>query len=103
VPHRRVEVGRSGRISIVTRDGEVDFAVRHSVALTEGSGVIGGRTSSEIVSGSGGERRRYHAEARWRNSLTQNPARTGSRSMIGGFRPLFRAVDPGQVMQLTGN
>ncbi|MGU3497773.1 MCE family protein [Mycobacterium sp. C31M] len=101
-----VEVGQVGDISI-SPDAVVvvNFAAEDSVVLTEGSravirydNLIGGRYL-ELTEGAGGT-------AALPDDATIPLDRTAPAldldELIGGFRPLFRALDPEQVNQLSG-
>jgi phospholipid/cholesterol/gamma-HCH transport system substrate-binding protein len=99
-----VEVGKIRKISL--RDDAtvtVDFAVDNSVALTEGSRAV---IRWENLIGD-----RYLALEEGAGSvtppdgvipLTQTQPALDLDALIGGFRPLFRALDPAQVNALTG-
>jgi phospholipid/cholesterol/gamma-HCH transport system substrate-binding protein len=100
-----VEVGKVEHITI-DKDGnaEVEFAVDDSVVLTDGSKAfvrydnpIGGRFL-ELADGSG-EGRRLPAGATIPLDRTR-PA-LDLDAVIGGFRPLFRALSPDQVNTLS--
>jgi phospholipid/cholesterol/gamma-HCH transport system substrate-binding protein len=101
-----VEVGKVKKVSIGTSSiVSVEFSASDSVTLTEGTraavrwaDVFGGRYLS-LEEGAGGMKR-------------LNPGQTiptdrtlpalDLDSLIGGFRPLFRALDPEQVNALSG-
>jgi phospholipid/cholesterol/gamma-HCH transport system substrate-binding protein len=101
-----VEVGKIKKISIEPNSiVSVEFSADDTVTLTEGTraavrwaDVFGGRYLS-LEEGAGGVKR-------------LNPGQTiptdrtlpalDLDSLIGGFRPLFRALDPDQVNALTG-
>ncbi|WP_407689564.1 MCE family protein [Mycobacterium sp. HUMS_1102779] len=100
-----VEVGKVGNISIQD-DGTavVEFSTEDTVALTEGSraviryaNLIGGRYLA-LEEGAGSTRR-------LRPGATIPLARTAPAldldALIGGFRPLFRALDPDQINALS--
>jgi phospholipid/cholesterol/gamma-HCH transport system substrate-binding protein len=101
-----VEVGKVGDLTL-HRDGTVtvDFAVDKGLRLTEGTkavvryeNLIGDRYLA-LVEGAGPPRRLAP-------NATIPLARTASAldidALIGGFRPLFRALDPDQVNALSG-
>jgi phospholipid/cholesterol/gamma-HCH transport system substrate-binding protein len=101
-----VEVGKVQHIS-VNDDGtvRVEFGARDSVVLTEGSradiryqDLLGARYLS-IGEGAGGV-------ARLKPGATIPLSRTSPAldldALVGGFRPLFRALSPDQVNALTG-
>lgn len=84
---------------------KVEFAVEDSVVLTDGSraairydNVIGGRYLA-LEEGAGGVRPLRHRD-------TIPTSRTAPAldldSVIGGFKPLFRALEPDQVNALSG-
>jgi len=101
-----VEVGKVKAIS-VGPDGtaHVEFAADNSVVLTDGTraairwaDMIGGRYLS-LDEGAGGVQRMYAGDtipvARTQPALDLD-------ALIGGFRPLFRALNPDQVNALSG-
>lgn len=101
-----VEAGTIKRISF-NRDStvRVEFGIDDTVVLTEGTraavrydNVIGGRYLA-LEEGAGGLRALPPGEtipvARTQPALDLD-------SVIGGFRPLFRVLDPGQVNTLSG-
>lgn len=101
-----VEVGKVKGMTLKD-DGnvEVGFSADDSVVLTEGSravirwdNVIGGRYLA-LEEGAGGTRRLQPGgtipDERTAPALDLD-------ALIGGFRPLFRALDPDQVNALTG-
>ena len=101
-----VEVGKVHKI-LVRRDANVlvEFGTDSSVILTRGTraairyaDLIGGRYLA-LEEGVGGT-------TRLRPGDTIPTANTSPAldldALIGGFRPLFRALDPNQVNQLTG-
>lgn len=101
-----VEVGKVKSIS-VQRDStvRVEFSVDDSVVLTEGNravvrydDLIGGRYLA-LEEGAGGVKR-LNPGATIPLSRTQ-PA-LDLDALIGGFRPLFRALNPDQINALTG-
>lgn len=101
-----VEVGKVKSISIRPDTiVDVQFSTDDSVVLTQGSravirwdNVIGGRFL-ELQEGAG-------SPARLGPGQTIPVARTAPAvdldALVGGFRPLFRALDPEQVNALTG-
>ena len=101
-----VEVGKVKKISVQPDDTAlVDFSADDSVVLTEGShavirynDLIGGRYLA-LEEGAGGTRK-LRAGATIPMSNT-SPA-LDLDALIGGFRPLFRALDPDQVNALSG-
>jgi phospholipid/cholesterol/gamma-HCH transport system substrate-binding protein len=100
-----VEVGKVKHISIQPdTTALVEFSADDSVVLTEGTravirynDLIGGRYLG-LEEGAGGVKR-------LNPGYTIPPARTSPAldldTLIGGFRPLFHALDPGQVNALT--
>jgi phospholipid/cholesterol/gamma-HCH transport system substrate-binding protein len=101
-----VEVGKVKKISI-RRDTTVHvvFSADDSVVLTEGSraairydDLIGGRYLA-LEEGAGGTRRLDPGET---IPLAQTSPALDLDALIGGFRPLFRALDPDQVNALSG-
>ncbi|WP_407688403.1 MCE family protein [Mycobacterium sp. HUMS_1102779] len=101
-----VEVGKVKNITIQP-DATVlvEFSAADSVMLTEGTraairfaDLIGGRYVA-LEEGAGGVKR-IHPGATIPLSRTE-PA-LDLDALIGGFRPLFRALDPDQVNKLTG-
>lgn len=101
-----VEVGRVQRIA-VEDDGTVlvDFTADGSVVLTEGSravvrykNLIGDRYLA-LREGTGGTRQIPPGGT---IPLTRTAPALDLDALVGGFRPLFHALDPGQVNTLTG-
>jgi phospholipid/cholesterol/gamma-HCH transport system substrate-binding protein len=101
-----VEVGKVSQIS-VNRDNtaSVQFTANDRVVLTEGSraairydNLIGGRYL-ELLEGTGGTRR---LPANATIGLDHTAPALDLDALIGGFRPLFRALDPQQVNALSG-
>lgn len=101
-----VEVGKVQRISI-QRDATalVEFSADDSVVLTEGSRVavrydnlIGGRYLA-LEEGAGGTRKLRPGET---IPMDRTAPALDLDALIGGFRPLFRALDPDQVNALSG-
>ncbi|MDT5172704.1 MAG: phospholipid/cholesterol/gamma-HCH transport system substrate-binding protein [Mycobacterium sp.] len=101
-----VEVGKVKDISIQPDSTvRVEFSADDSVVLTEGSravirydDLIGGRYMA-LEEGAGGV-------TRLNPGATIPPSRTQPAldldALIGGFRPLFRALDPDQINALSG-
>ena len=101
-----VEVGKVSRISVNSDNtATVTFSANDRVILTEGSraairydNLIGGRYV-ELLEGAGGTRPLPdHATI----GLKQTEPALDLDALIGGFRPLFRALDPQQVNTLSG-
>ncbi|MGV0810198.1 MCE family protein [Mycolicibacterium setense] len=101
-----VEVGKVSHIS-VNGDGtaSVQFSADDKVILTEGSraairydNLIGGRYV-ELLEGTGGTRR---LSAGATIGVDHTAPALDLDALIGGFRPLFRALDPEQVNALSG-
>jgi phospholipid/cholesterol/gamma-HCH transport system substrate-binding protein len=101
-----VEVGKVKHIKV--RDDAsalVEFSADDSVVLTEGSravirydNLIGGRYLA-LEEGAGGARRLARGGT---IPVDRTAPALDLDALIGGFRPLFRALDPGQVNALTG-
>jgi phospholipid/cholesterol/gamma-HCH transport system substrate-binding protein len=101
-----VEVGKVTGLSL-HRDGTVtvDFAIDRSLTLTEGTraavryeNLIGDRYLS-LEEGPGSVRRLAPGET---IPLAQTSPALDLDTLIGGFRPLFRALQPDQLNELTG-
>jgi phospholipid/cholesterol/gamma-HCH transport system substrate-binding protein len=101
-----VEVGKVQTIS-VNDDGTlaVTFTADDSVVLTQGSravirydNLIGGRYLS-LVDGAGGTHRLEPGDT---IPLAQTEPALDLDALIGGFRPLFRALNPDQINALSG-
>ncbi len=101
-----VEVGKVQKIG-VNDDGTltVDFTADDTVVLTEGSravirydDLIGGRYLA-LTEGVGGTKRLNPGDT---IPLGQTEPALDLDALIGGFRPLFRALDPDQINQLSG-
>lgn len=101
-----VEVGKVKNIGF-NDDGTltVDFTADDSVVLTEGSravirfdDLIGGRYLS-LVEGAGGTKRLGPGDT---IPLAQTEPALDLDALIGGFRPLFRALEPEQINALSG-
>lgn len=101
-----VEVGKVKNLSI--RDDStvlVEFTAQDSVVLTEGSravirydDLIGGRYL-QLVEGAGGTRKLNPGDT---IPLAQTEPALDLDALIGGFRPLFQALNADQVNALTG-
>ena len=102
-----VEVGKVKKISInPTPPCVVEFSADDSVVLTEGTRAvdplrrpIGGRYLA-LEEGAGGLKRLDPGQT---IPLDRTEPALDLDALIGGFRPLFRALDPDQVNALTGN
>jgi phospholipid/cholesterol/gamma-HCH transport system substrate-binding protein len=101
-----VEVGKVQKLS-VNDDGTVtvDFTADDTVVLTEGSravirydDLIGGRYLS-LVEGAGSTKKLNPGDT---IPLARTEPALDLDALIGGFRPLFRALNPDQVNQLSG-
>ncbi len=101
-----VEVGTVSHIT-VTEDStaSVEFSANDNVILTEGSraairydNLIGGRYL-ELLEGTGGTR---VLPANATIGMDHTSPALDLDALIGGFRPLFRALDPNQVNALSG-
>ncbi|GFG67882.1 Mce family protein Mce3B [Mycobacterium kubicae] len=101
-----VEVGKVGDLTL-NRDGTVhiDFAVDRGVRLTEGTkavvryeNLIGDRYLA-LEDGPGPPRRLAPGAT---IPLARTSPALDVDALIGGFRPLFRALDPDQVNALSG-
>jgi phospholipid/cholesterol/gamma-HCH transport system substrate-binding protein len=101
-----VEVGKVARISVnADNTASVQFSANDSVVLTDGSraavrydNLIGGRYL-ELLEGAGGTRR---LPPNATIGLDHTAPALDLDALIGGFRPLFRALDPDQVNALSG-
>lgn len=101
-----VEVGKVKKISIQDDSTVlVEFSTRPSVVLTEGSkavirwqDLIGGRYLA-LEEGAGGVKRLNPGDT---IPISRTEPALDLDALIGGFRPLFRALDPDQVNALTG-
>lgn len=101
-----VEVGKVQDIALKDNSNvEVVFSADKSVVLTEGSravirwdNVIGGRYLA-LEEGAGGTNKLPHGAT---IPLNRTEPALDLDALIGGFRPLFRALDPDQVNVLTG-
>jgi phospholipid/cholesterol/gamma-HCH transport system substrate-binding protein len=101
-----VEVGKVQKISI-NRDAtvHVEFSADDSVVLTEGSkavirydDLIGNRFLA-LLEGAGGTKTLRPGDT---IPADRTEPALDLDTLIGGFRPLFRALDPTQVNELTG-
>jgi phospholipid/cholesterol/gamma-HCH transport system substrate-binding protein len=101
-----VEVGKVKSIKVQPDTTvRVQFSADDSVVLTEGSraairydDLIGGRFL-ELAEGAGGTRVLHPGDT---IPLAQTSPALDLDALIGGFRPLFRALDPDQVNALSG-
>ena len=101
-----VDVGKVKSISVQPDSTVlVEFTAADSVVLTEGSraairfdDLIGGRYLA-LEEGAGGVRRLNPGAT---IPLSQTEPALDLDALVGGFRPLFRALDPDQVNKLTG-
>jgi phospholipid/cholesterol/gamma-HCH transport system substrate-binding protein len=101
-----VEVGKVKKISIKDdTTALVEFSADDSVVLTEGSravirydDLIGGRYLA-LEEGVGGTNQLRPGDT---IPLARTSPALDLDALIGGFRPLFRALDPDQVNALTG-
>jgi phospholipid/cholesterol/gamma-HCH transport system substrate-binding protein len=101
-----VEVGKVKHISINPNNVVlVQFTADDTVVLTEGTkavirydNVIGDRYL-QLQEGAGGVKRLTHGQT---IALDRTEPALDLDALIGGFRPLFRALDPEQVNALTG-
>lgn len=100
-----VEVGKVKKI-VIEDDGTalVEFGTDDSVVLTEGSraviryqNLIGGRYLA-LEEGAGGSRRLMPGDT---IPLARTSPALDLDALIGGFRPLFHALDPNQVNALS--
>jgi phospholipid/cholesterol/gamma-HCH transport system substrate-binding protein len=101
-----VEVGKVKKISVQSNDTAlVEFGADDSVVLTEGSravirynDLIGGRYLA-LEEGAGGTRKLPPGAT---IPMSNTSPALDLDALIGGFRPLFRALDPDQVNALSG-
>ncbi|KKC06847.1 MCE family protein [Mycobacterium nebraskense] len=101
-----VEVGKVENIAIQPDSTVlVEFSAADSVMLTEGAraairfaDLIGGRYVA-LEEGAGGIKRLHPGGT---IPLSRTEPALDLDALIGGFRPLFRALDPDQVNKLTG-
>lgn len=101
-----VEVGKVTNVAInADTTATVQFTANDSVILTEGSraairydNLIGGRYV-ELLEGAGGTRKLNPGNT---IALDKTAPALDLDALIGGFRPLFRALDPNQVNALSG-
>jgi phospholipid/cholesterol/gamma-HCH transport system substrate-binding protein len=101
-----VEVGKVGK-TVINDDGTVtaDFTADDSVVLTEGTravirydDLIGGRYL-QLVEGAGGVKKLKPGDT---IPLDRTEPALDLDALIGGFRPLFRALNPEQINALSG-
>jgi phospholipid/cholesterol/gamma-HCH transport system substrate-binding protein len=101
-----VEVGKVKNISIQPDSTvRVEFTISPAAVLTEGTraavrydDLIGGRFMA-LEEGAGGVKRFHSGDT---IPLTRTEPALDLDSLIGGFRPLFRALNPDQVNALSG-
>jgi len=101
-----VEVGQVKKVAIQPdTTALVEFTTDRSVVLTEGSravirydDLIGGRYLA-LEEGAGGTKRLNPGDT---IPLARTSPALDLDALIGGFRPLFRALDPDQVNALSG-
>jgi phospholipid/cholesterol/gamma-HCH transport system substrate-binding protein len=101
-----VDVGKVKKIAIQPDTTVlVEFSLAESVVLTEGTralirfaDLVGGRYVA-LERGVGGVKKLKPGET---IPLTRTEPALDLDALIGGFRPLFRALDPAQVNKLTG-
>jgi phospholipid/cholesterol/gamma-HCH transport system substrate-binding protein len=101
-----VEVGKVKKITVQRNDTAlVEFSADDSVVLTEGSravirydDLIGGRYLA-LEEGAGGIRKLAPGAT---IPMSNTSPALNLDALIGGFRPLFRALDPNQVNALSG-
>jgi phospholipid/cholesterol/gamma-HCH transport system substrate-binding protein len=101
-----VEVGQVKKVAIQPDTAaRVEFTADDSVALTEGSraiirydDLIGGRYLA-LEEGAGGTKRLNDGDT---IPLARTSPALDLDALIGGFRPLFKALDPDQVNALSG-
>jgi phospholipid/cholesterol/gamma-HCH transport system substrate-binding protein len=101
-----VEVGKVTNVTIQPDTSAlVEFDADDSVVLTKGShavirydNLIGGRYLA-LEEGAGSTKRLHPGDT---IPLSQTSPALDLDALIGGFRPLFRALDPNQVNTLTG-
>src|SRR5271154_3170634 len=101
-----VEVGKVKSITVQPDSTvRVEFTAADSVVLTEGTraairfaDLVGGRYVA-LEEGAGGVKRLHPGDT---IPLSRTEPALDLDALIGGFRPLFRALDPDQVNKLTG-
>jgi phospholipid/cholesterol/gamma-HCH transport system substrate-binding protein len=101
-----VEVGKVKNVSILAdTTARVEFSADDSVVLTEGTkavirydDLIGGRYLA-LEEGTGDTKQLNPGQT---IPLAQTSPALDLDALIGGFRPLFRALDPNQVNALSG-
>lgn len=101
-----VEVGKVKRITIHPNEViDVEFSADKNVVLTEGSRAvirwedIAGRRYLALEEGAGGTKVLRPGST---IPLSKTAPALDLDSLTGGLRPLFRALDPEQINQLTG-
>lgn len=101
-----VEVGKVDKISVRGDETvEVEFTASPQVVLTEGSRAairwedIAGRRYLELYEGTGGTKVLPPGST---IPVSRTEPSVDIDSLVGGLRPLFRALEPEQVNQLTG-
>ena len=101
-----VEVGKVNKISVRGDETvEVEFTASPKVVLTEGSRAairwedIAGRRYLELYEGTGGTKVLPPGST---IPVSRTEPSVDIDSLVGGLRPLFRALEPEQVNQLTG-
>ncbi|KXW69484.1 hypothetical protein MPHL43072_02245 [Mycolicibacterium phlei DSM 43072] len=99
-----VEVGKVKKIDLLGDTALVEFSADNAVVLTRGTQAairydnpIGGRFL-ELLEGAGGTERLKPGET---IPLVQTQPALDLDALIGGFRPLFRALSPDQVNALS--
>lgn len=99
-----VEVGKVKKIDLLGDTALVEFSADNAVVLTRGTQAairydnpIGGRFL-ELLEGAGGTERLKLGET---IPLVQTQPALDLDALIGGFRPLFRALSPDQVNALS--
>jgi phospholipid/cholesterol/gamma-HCH transport system substrate-binding protein len=101
-----VEVGKVKKITITPKAiAVVEFSADNSVVLTQGTravvrwaDLVGGRYLG-LEEGAGGVR---HLDPGDTIPVTQTEPALDLDTLVGGFRPLFRALNPEQVNALSG-
>src|ERR1700735_2045794 len=101
-----VEVGKVKNIAVQSDSTVlVEFTAADNVVLTEGTraairfaDLVGGRYIA-LAEGAGGVKRLHPGTT---IPLSRTEPALDLDALIGGFRPLFRALDPEQVNKLTG-
>lgn len=101
-----VEVGKVKNVSVLDDSSVlVEFSADPSVVLTEGSkavvrwqNLVGGRYLA-LEEGAGGVKRLHPGDT---IPASRTDPALDLDTLVGGFRPLFRALNPDQVNALTG-